>query len=98
MATTQITPACSKATTLPDTPTHLIQVPDHFGDAMLDPETMNKLRRDLRSWFMAYVPVWEESYSPNNLEASTASYEMLDEFLSGLVSEGIKQLEGRNNV
>lgn len=70
-----------------------ILVADQFGDDMYNPEAMNRLRRDVRSWFMAYVPVQDESYSPNSLAESLVAYQVLDEFLSGLVQTGIDRLE-----
>lgn len=67
-----------------------LRLASNFGILMRSPWLVNTLRQDLRTWFMAYVPTWEDSYSPITLEESAEHYQMLDDFLSALISEQIK--------
>lgn len=69
-----------------------VLINSNFGDSMTNPSAMNQLRQDLRAWFMAYLPNWEHSPSnPNSLEESIEHYELIDEFISGLIAKGIQK-------
>lgn len=72
---------------------HTITVLSAFGGILRDPQQINLIRQDLRSWFMAYVPTWENSYSECTLTESINNYELLDHFLSSLIHEGVGLME-----
>ncbi|MVM36236.1 hypothetical protein GO755_39870 [Spirosoma sp. HMF4905] len=75
-----------------------VTIPMAFGGRMQDPVQINRLRQDIRAWFTAYIPVWESSFNPNDLEKSIEHFEVLDEFLSALVEEGITQMESKEGL
>lgn len=78
---------------------HTITVFSAFGSILRNPVEVNRLRQDIRSWFTAYVPQWEDGNSECSLTESLNNYALLDHFLSALINEGIHQIQkgGQNN-
>ena len=76
-----------------------IRLNNEFGSLMKDPIALNYVRQDLRAWFMAYIPVWESSYTPSTLENSVHHFEAIDQFLCELIEAGInRHIGGQDNV
>jgi hypothetical protein len=71
---------------------HTVTIHSAFGSMLRNPQEINRLRQDVRTWFTTYIPRWEESYSESDLEESINHYELLDHFLSALINEGINNL------
>lgn len=75
-----------------------ISINSEFGANLIDPFFVSNLRQDVRAWFVAYIPVIDASLSHNDLDASVHNYDMLDDFFSTLIEEGMKRMEGKSNA
>ncbi|GAB3949516.1 hypothetical protein GCM10028805_25880 [Spirosoma harenae] len=71
-----------------------------FGDLMQDPKAINRIRQDIRAWFTAYLPSWEQSTTnPNTCEESAQNFNALDNFLGFVIDAGIDRMvkEGQSH-
>lgn len=91
------TPGLNSACGVKFLTTDTIKIDGALGDMISNPIAMNLIRQDLRAWYLAYAPNWAESFSPNNLQQSTMHYELLDDFISGLIGEGILRMKGEKS-